>query len=76
MFLTSELMLVSKADLLPYVPFSVDAVTKDARDVNADIEVITISSLKGDGMEAWCNWIMNKVQEKKTALAIANQPEV
>ncbi len=76
MFLTSELMLVSKADLLPYVPFSVDAVTKDARDVNVDIEVITISSLKGDGMEEWCNWIMNKVQEKKTALAITHQPEV
>ena len=70
MFLTSEMMLVSKADLLPYVPFSVDAVTSDARDVNPDIEVMTISSLKGDGMEAWCNWIMNKVQEKKTALAM------
>ena len=76
MFLTSELMLVSKADLLPYVPFSIDAVTKDARDVNPDIEVMIISSLKGDGMEAWCNWITNKVQEKKTAMAIANQPEV
>ena len=69
MFLTSEMMLVSKADLLPYVPFSVDAVTSDARDVNPDIEVMTISSLKGDGMEEWCNWIMNKVQEKKTGLA-------
>ena len=70
MFLTSELMLVSKSDLLPYVPFSVEAVTKDARDVNPDIEVMTISSLKGEGMEAWCNWLLNKVQEKKTALAI------
>ena len=54
MFLTSELMIVSKADLLPYVPFSVEAVTKDARDVNPDIQVLTISSLKGDGMEEWC----------------------
>ena len=70
MFLTSELMLVSKADLLPYVPFSVEAVTKDARDVNPDIEVMTISSLNGDGMQEWCNWLLNKVQEKKTALAI------
>jgi hydrogenase nickel incorporation protein HypB len=32
MFLTSDLMLVSKADLLPYLPFSVDAVVKDARE--------------------------------------------
>jgi len=65
MFLTSELMLVSKADLLPYVPFSVDAVTEDARDINPGLEVITISSLKGDGLEQWCGWLMKKVEEKK-----------
>jgi hydrogenase nickel incorporation protein HypB len=70
MFLTSELMLVSKADLLPYVPFSVEAVTKDARDVNPDIEVLAISSIKGDGMDAWCDWLSAKVQEKKVATAV------
>jgi hydrogenase nickel incorporation protein HypB len=58
---------VSKSDLLPYVPFSVAAVTKDAREVNPDIEVLTISSLKGDGMDAWCNWLLEKVAEKKNA---------
>lgn len=65
MFLTSELMLVSKADLLPYVPFSVDAVTKDAREVNPNLEVITISTLKGDGLDSWCDWLKKKVQLKK-----------
>lgn len=67
MFLTSELLVVSKADLLPYVPFSVEAVTKDARDVNPTIEVLTMASIKGQGMEEWCNWLMNKVQLKKQA---------
>jgi hydrogenase nickel incorporation protein HypB len=65
MFLTSELLVVSKADLLPYVPFSVEAVTQDARDINPDIEVMTVSSLKGDGMDQWCQWLLDKVQEKK-----------
>lgn len=69
MFLTSEMMIVSKADLLPYVPFSVEAVTKDARDVNPDIQVLTISSLKGDGMDEWCDWLMQKVEDKKSVLA-------
>ncbi|GGK83359.1 hypothetical protein GCM10011405_34010 [Rufibacter glacialis] len=69
MFLTSELMVVSKADLLPYVPFSIEAVTQDAREVNPTIEVMTISSLKGDGMDEWCNWLLAKVQEKKAKLA-------
>ncbi|MBB1647004.1 hydrogenase accessory protein HypB [Sphingobacterium sp. UME9] len=65
MFLTSELMLVSKADLLPYVPFSVDAVTKDAREVNPNLEVITISTLNGDGLDTWCDWLKERVQAKK-----------
>lgn len=65
MFLTSELMLVSKSDLLPYVPFSVEAVTKDAREVNPNIEVITISTLKGEGMDQWCDWLKERVALKK-----------
>jgi hydrogenase nickel incorporation protein HypB len=69
MFLSSELMLVSKSDLLPYLPFSVDAVTQDARDINPDLEVITISSLKGEGLDQWCEWLANKVKEKKAAIS-------
>lgn len=65
MFLTSELMVVSKADLLPYLPFSVEAVVKDARDINPDLEVLEVSSLKGDGMEAWCDWLVARAAEKK-----------
>ena len=48
MFLTSDMMLVSKSDLLPYLPFSVDAVVKDAREVNHKLEVMQISSLKDE----------------------------
>lgn len=67
MFLTSELMLVSKADLLPYLPFSVDAVVKDAREVNPNIEYLTISSTSGQGIEEWCNWLISKAEEKQRA---------
>lgn len=69
MFLTSDLMLVSKADLLPYLPFSVDNVTKDAREINHQLEVITISALNGQGLDTWCDWLMAKVKEKKALAA-------
>jgi hydrogenase nickel incorporation protein HypB len=72
MFLTSELMLVSKCDLLPYVPFSVEAVTQDARDINPDLDVIAISSLKREGLDLWCAWLINKVKEKKGKLEMSN----
>jgi len=74
MFLTSELMLVSKSDLLQYLPFSVDAVTEDARDINPDLEVITISSINGEGMEQWCNWLKQKaISKREHATEIAEQ---
>ena len=66
MFLTSELMVVSKSDLLPHVPFSSDAVTKDAREINPDLDVISISSLNGEGLDQWCNWLQEKVKQKKS----------
>jgi hydrogenase nickel incorporation protein HypB len=65
MFLTSELMLVSKSDLLPYVPFSVEAAARDAREVNPDLKVIELSSINGTGIEEWCNWLEDKTREKK-----------
>jgi len=67
MFLTSEMMLVSKVDLLPYLPFSVDAVVADARDVNPDIKVLEISSTQDVGIDEWCQWLLEKVKEKQLA---------
>jgi len=67
MFLTSELLLVSKIDLLPHLPFSVDAVVKDARDINPNLEVIELSSIKDQGVDAWCEWLLERVKAKQTA---------
>ena len=69
MFLTSEMMIVSKCDLLPYLPFSLDAVIADAKDVNPNIEVQQLSGTTGDGIDRWCNWLLEKVREKKEAFA-------
>lgn len=65
MFLTTDIMVVTKTDLLPYVPFSVDAVIKDAKEVNGKIDTFSLSSYKGDGMNEWCDWILSKVKEKQ-----------
>lgn len=72
MFLTTDVMVVTKTDLLPYVPFSVDAVIKDAKEVNANIETFILSGLKGEGMDKWCSWLVKKVNEKKEAPIISS----
>lgn len=64
MFHASDLMILNKSDLLPYVPFDVDKCIEYARRVNPDIEVLQLSALNGDGMDDWYAWI----EARRTAL--------
>jgi hydrogenase nickel incorporation protein HypB len=57
MFRQSEVMILNKIDLLPYVPFSVDRCVAYAREVNPHIRVIQISALRGDGLNEWYDWL-------------------
>lgn len=54
MFRTSDVMVVTKTDLLPYVPFSVDRVADDARLIRSDIRLLEVSALKDEGIDSWC----------------------
>lgn len=70
MFLTSDLMLVSKADLLPHVPFSLEAVTQDVREVNHEIGVLPIASITGEGLGEWTDWLLKKIALKKEMVSV------
>lgn len=59
-FRASEVMILNKIDLLPYVPFSLDRCVEYARQVNPHIRVIPVSALHGDGLEEWYDWVRNK----------------
>lgn len=62
MFRTSDLMVVTKTDLLPHVPFSMEAVAKDARLIRSDIDICDVGALKGDGIDQWCNYLERERQ--------------
>lgn len=57
MFRTSQAMVISKTDLLPHVPFSVEAATRDARQIQPDLDVLSICSLSDDGLDQWCQYL-------------------
>jgi len=59
MFAAASLMLINKIDLLPYVDFSVARCVEMARRVNPGIEVLEISSTRGQGMTEWLNWLLH-----------------
>jgi hydrogenase nickel incorporation protein HypB len=53
MFRASDVMLLNKIDLLPYLQFDVAAAIANARRVNPDIRVLQVSATSGAGMEPW-----------------------
>ena len=66
-FFKSELMVLTKIDLLPYVPFRSELAIENARRVHPQIEVLELSSTTGEGLDAWMNWLharRRKAREK------------
>jgi len=59
-FFKSELMILNKVDLLPYVPFDVEEAVENARLVHPGMEVIRISCLTGHGVREWRSWLEHR----------------
>lgn len=57
MFRTSQCLVITKLDLLPYVPFRVDWAETDAKRIQPDLDVFTVCSLKDEGIDAWCDYL-------------------
>ena len=59
-FAKSALMLLTKIDLLPYVPFNPELARENARRVNPQIEIVDVSSTTGEGLDRWMNWLQRR----------------
>jgi hydrogenase nickel incorporation protein HypB len=57
MFRTSDALIISKTDLLPHVPFSVEAAVDDARQIQPDLRAFSVCSLSGEGIDQWCRYL-------------------
>jgi hydrogenase nickel incorporation protein HypB len=67
MFVRSQLMILNKLDLLPYLEFSLVQATQGAQTVNPDLEVISVSARTGENLEAWYAWLRNRLKTKRKA---------
>lgn len=61
MFRASQIMLLNKIDLLPYVSFDVERCLAYARQVNPDIQVFPVSATSGEGLDHWYAWLLDQV---------------
>jgi len=59
-FLKSELLIITKTDLLPYVSFDIAAAEENARRVHPKMEIVRVSSTNGAGLDEWMSWLKRK----------------
>lgn len=62
-FITSQVFVITKCDLLPHLPFDVERVIREAREINPKLEVFKTSALSGEGLEELCAFLEKKLEE-------------
>ena len=61
MFHSSDICIINKTDLLPYLRFDLQKLKDYALQVNPNLRFFEVSALKGDGMEAWYDWLRQQL---------------
>ncbi|XJZ25869.1 hydrogenase nickel incorporation protein HypB [Bacillota bacterium Lsc_1132] len=57
MFMRTELVLLNKIDLLPYLDFNVEEARKDLSEINPESELIALSARTKEGLHEWLFWV-------------------
>ncbi|WP_372878663.1 hydrogenase nickel incorporation protein HypB [Spongiibacter marinus] len=65
MFNRADLIVINKIDLLPYVDFDLQKCINEARKLNPNAQIISLSATTGEGLQRWYDWI----QQQKGLLA-------
>lgn len=65
-FRTSDVAVITKLDLLPYVPFSVQRAEEDALGVQPKLTILSVSAFTGEGLNDWCEFL--ELERRKSQL--------
>jgi hydrogenase nickel incorporation protein HypB len=69
MFFRSQLLILNKIDLLPYVPFNLAKARQNAQLVHPGIETIEVSCVTGEGLPGWQRWLEQHLEASRKSLA-------
>lgn len=53
----SALLLLSKVDLLPHIPFDLQLFRDDVFQLRPDAQIVELSAVNGQGMDRWLEWL-------------------
>jgi hydrogenase nickel incorporation protein HypB len=66
-FSRAEVAVISKSDLLPYVPFDLETVREQIRSLNPEGTIVMASSLEEHGVDDWIALLRERLEAKRRA---------
>ena len=60
MFQTSDALVITKTDALPYFDFDMEKAVERAKYLNPGIRIFPVSAKTGEGMEEWEKWLLEE----------------
>ena len=67
MFAAADVVVINKIDLLPYVDVRLAQLTEHCHSVNPGVQVLPLSVTTGEGMGAWCDWLLTRGDDQSDA---------
>lgn len=64
MFTRSDVVIVNKIDLLPYVDFDLDGFRRAVRKLRSRVPIFPLSLRNGAGLDKWLNWLSAKLARR------------
>jgi len=61
MFRAADLVVLTKADLVPYLTFEVNHFARHLRRVNPSAELLVTSAVSGEGLDRWFSWLRSEL---------------
>ena len=62
MFTVSDCLLINKTDTAKVFDFDMDRLRANVKNLNPTMPVFPVSSLKGDGFDAWIDWLTGEIE--------------
>jgi hydrogenase nickel incorporation protein HypB len=63
MFYGSQVCIINKIDLLPYLKFDIEKLKDYAKKVNPNLMFFEVSAYTGEGMESWYNFLRKSLKQ-------------
>jgi len=64
-FADADAVVINKLDLLPYVDFDIPSFQNSIRGLNPKVKFFQVSCKSGAGIEDWCAWLLQEMEDHR-----------